>query len=639
MSLKTALIICILSAIVIMASTVHAQSCTDDVYEDTGSDLTNDTCYGVQVTGSQDHKLCDEDWAWFTPRPNATYRIETSNLTGGANTVLSLHENCGVAVASNEGFDGLESRIEWTSVSGNDVDIRVIEFDRDYSADAGYTLNVECIANCIEPDGIFADSYEDFPRDPDLAVIHPAVSNAMLLTYETFTISATAVNQGVSPADATTLRYYLSKDNIIDIADTQLGTDAVPGLVAGDVTSQDLAVPPFVPGGEGSYWVGACIDSVAGETNAGNQCSAGLAITVVLDSDRDRLPDIVETSTGVYVDLDHTGTDPGIADTDGDGIKDGDEVLGTLAGLDLPALGVSPVRKDLLLEYDWFDDSLCGSAHSHRPTLASIAPVVAAFANAPIANPGGGDGVNIINDYGQGGVFTGGNLINDTNGVIDGGVNGSEYKAHKAAHFAANRNGYFHYVMLPHRYNTDSGSSGQAELYGDDMIVSLVCYGTDLRTANTILHELGHNLSLRHGGNENCNYKPNYNSVMNYEYQFGGVDNNCTPSSDGVTDYSYGDRPVLDETALNELDGLCGPGNGAWDWDGGGTFDAIVAHNINDYEDEVSQCGQTLSTLTDFNDWDSLYFLGIGDADGRRLVPVEIISEQWVPEEAAKRND
>jgi hypothetical protein len=47
---------------------------------------------------------------------------------------------------------------------------------------------------------------------------------------------------------------------------------------------------------------------------------------VDLDSDQDGLLDHVETNTGVYVDENNTGTDPENDDTDGDGVKDGDEV-------------------------------------------------------------------------------------------------------------------------------------------------------------------------------------------------------------------------------------------------------------------------------------------------------------------------
>jgi predicted Zn-dependent protease len=36
--------------------------------------------------------------------------------------------------------------------------------------------------------------------------------------------------------------------------------------------------------------------------------------------------------------------------------------------------------------------------------------------------------------------------------------------------------------------------------------------------AGTLMHEFGHNLGLRHGGNENTNRKPNYISIMSYNY-------------------------------------------------------------------------------------------------------------------------
>ncbi len=51
--------------------------------------------------------------------------------------------------------------------------------------------------------------------------------------------------------------------------------------------------------------------------------------------------------------------------------------------------------------------------------------------------------------------------------------------------------------------------------------------------ASTIMHELGHNLGLRHGGNENTNYKPNYWSIMNYAYQLNGLD----PDASSMTAY------------------------------------------------------------------------------------------------------
>ena len=57
------------------------------------------------------------------------------------------------------------------------------------------------------------------------------------------------------------------------------------------------------------------------------------------DSDRDGLPDAVETDTGVYVSPSDTGTDPTNADTDSDGMPDGWEVAHGLHPLINDALG------------------------------------------------------------------------------------------------------------------------------------------------------------------------------------------------------------------------------------------------------------------------------------------------------------
>lgn len=156
---------------------------------------------------------------------------------------------------------------------------------------------------------------------------------------------------------------------------------------------------------------------------------------------------------------------------------------------------------------------------------------------------------------------------------------------------------------------------------GDDLIVSLQCFNSDTNVSHTIMHEYGHNANIRHGGNVNCNYKPNYNSVMNYKYQFPGVDNNCTPPGDGVLNYSIGDRIVLNENNLNENNGICGAP--PWDWNGNTIIENGVAFNIN--SQDSGDCGGTFTTLTDYNDWANLSFTGLQDADGALPVPPEII--------------
>lgn len=357
------------------------------------------------------------------------------------------------------------------------------------------------------------------------------------------------------------------------------------------------------------------------------------------DNDGDGLPDWAETGTGVFLSAANAGTYADNADSDGDAIIDGDEARGTVDGLDLPAMGASPVHKNILLEYDWFEDNAepetCGP-HSHRPTDSAIAALSDAFSNAPLENPDGVMGITLINDYGQGGVFTGGNYVPDDDGVIAGGVNDSDFQTIKRNNFAQNRLGYFHYVLLPHRYNTDSSSSGQAEWPGNDLIVSLYCYGTDKNVSHTIMHELGHNLGLGHGGDNACNYKPNYNSVMNYRYQFPGVDNNCDPEGDDVLDYSRGQRLTLDENDLDENDGTCG--TVAWDWNADGSIENSVLEDVNsDDAYEESNCGGFYTILHDWNDWASLDYGAIVDGDGAKLETIQLVIEQPLPQNAATK--
>jgi hypothetical protein len=339
------------------------------------------------------------------------------------------------------------------------------------------------------------------------------------------------------------------------------------------------------------------------------------------DADSDGLADCVETNTGIYVSATDTGTDPHNPDTDGDGLLDGEEVHGTVDGLDLPGMGTNPLHKDILIEYDWFDDANGCAQHSHRPTPEVLQGVHDFYANAPIANPDGVTGINIIQDYGQGGVFTGGNLIVDESNptaLVDGPVGYPQYNGYEVANFAANRHNYFHFVLMAHQYDNQQGStssSGSATTPGYELMVTLGCWAGDTSGTgaayirNSIVHELGHNLGLKHGGDEACNYKPNYSSVMNYRYEFVGIDSGCRGTGDdgaSTLDYSHGDRLTLDENNLDETAGMCTSAVVPVDWNRDLQYTSGVVADINSYSLETSECGGTNTILHDFNDWGNL---------------------------------
>ena len=113
---------------------------------------------------------------------------------------------------------------------------------------------------------------------PDLIVESPTVDDNTLTTGQSFTLGATVRNQGTEQAAATTMRYYRSDDATIDASDTEVGTDDVSGLSAGDTSAESISLN--APSDVGTYYYGACVESVSGESNTGNNCSSGVSVTV-----------------------------------------------------------------------------------------------------------------------------------------------------------------------------------------------------------------------------------------------------------------------------------------------------------------------------------------------------------------------
>lgn len=340
----------------------------------------------------------------------------------------------------------------------------------------------------------------------------------------------------------------------------------------------------------------------------------GLFASCFNDSDLDGLADCVETNTGRFVSVLDTGTDPRQRDTDGDGLFDGEEVLGSNTGLDLRALGVSPVHKDLLIEYDWFDSDFECGPHSQRPSAESMERLHRMFAESEVENPDGVPGIRLFQDYGQPGAqFTGGNRVDGYSAILPGTF-GTTYRSIKRDNFDPARLGYFRYVLMVHRYNGSMGtSSGFAEIVGDDAIVSLQCQNSISNVTQTIAHEVGHLLGLNHGGFEACNGKPNYNSLMNYRFQFSGVDLDCDATGDSdAVDYSRHRNSDLNESALEESAGTCGAPS--IDWNFNGQIDLMQALDLNPGND--LSCGGALSHLKDFDDWKHITFYGVRDFSG-----------------------
>ena len=116
------------------------------------------------------------------------------------------------------------------------------------------------------------------PPAPDLVVESPRVSDSSLDAGESFTFYATVRNQGAGSSRRTTLRYYRSTDSTISGSDTEVDTDSVSSLSSSDTDDESERLT--APSNSGTYYYGACVDSVTDESDTGNNCSSGVQVIV-----------------------------------------------------------------------------------------------------------------------------------------------------------------------------------------------------------------------------------------------------------------------------------------------------------------------------------------------------------------------
>jgi uncharacterized repeat protein (TIGR01451 family) len=279
-------------------------------------------------------------------------------------------------------------------------------------------------------------------------------------------------------------------------------------------------------------------------------------------------------------------------DADGDGIWDDWEQQQAIpsfgpntAPIPLPA--ANPNHRDVYVRIDYMDCAIAGSdcpigdTHSHKPLQAAIDAVVAGFANVPALNPDGTwlnpdhtPGINLHIEIGN--AIAHQNFLNIPGLCFPSGLGIGNFDQVKALaqNFPPQKGWIFHYGLFSHQQAPGATSSGCAEMPGNDFQVALGGWnldfpgdidgdgindenvGTAAQQAGALMHELGHNLGLRHGGDEDVNYKPNYLSVMNYAFQMIGI----PMSPDPITfedrfrmDYSKRALAPLDELNLKEL--------------------------------------------------------------------------------------
>ena len=343
-------------------------------------------------------------------------------------------------------------------------------------------------------------------------------------------------------------------------------------------------------------------------------------------------------------------------DIDNDGIPDCSEIPGgAFAGLPLYNWGARTNQKDIFIHIDYMDSTDPGVI----PRKESLDKVVKVFSK---------HGYSVHFDVGDlydsepnPSLF---NLDNRGHRVpfsLSIGLSwnsGTDFFNYKNQYMPIAKKQIFHYLLMAFSQNVygSGGSSGIAELPGNDIIITLGNWG--LRNSNplvllqlinwqatTIMHELGHNLGLRHGGNDDINYKPNYFSIMNYMYQIYGLpvigsskegdryyyyrwesidqfsvsssfkyyfphggwgDMTNSPITTNFNfDYSLGLGSTLSQFSIDETKGLGQTGSGGVDFNGNyNKTDKDFSMNLNPFDNT------NFTSYDDFNDWAaiSLFF-------------------------------
>ncbi|ESQ17040.1 MAG: hypothetical protein N838_25450 [Thiohalocapsa sp. PB-PSB1] len=155
------------------------------------------------------------------------------------------------------------------------------------------------------------------------------------------------------------------------------------------------------------------------------------------------------------------GTNAYNSDTDGDRLSDAAELFGW-SGVDLATFGANPKHKDVFIEIDYYPGL--------KPQSAAIDKVVQAFADAPVNNPDGVSGINLIIDLNQ--QIAAADVDNDLNPAW------TDFDVIKNKYYHPRRTAVFHYALFANRYNGGSSSGLSRGIPAHDFIVSLGNWST-----------------------------------------------------------------------------------------------------------------------------------------------------------------
>ena len=180
---------------------------------------------------------------------------------GSLDGYLYVEGPTGLTVAQNDNHTGKSnSHIEYELKQDGKFTVWATSFNSAVSG--SFELSLAC----------------DSPPGPDLLADAPAVGAASLVPGQNMVVSTRLRNVGDADSDSSRLRYMLSSDSVIDLSDTELGSNRSSRLTAGSSRAVNRGL--LAPSTPGAYYLGVCADVVDGETSSSNNCSAGTQIIV-----------------------------------------------------------------------------------------------------------------------------------------------------------------------------------------------------------------------------------------------------------------------------------------------------------------------------------------------------------------------
>ena len=144
-------------------------------------------------------------------------------------------------------------------------------------------------ATARDPDGLTAtqvSSVTVVPRAPDLTFAGVSPATATVAPGGSVTIEFRIENRGLIAAGATIIRAMRSSNPTVSPADTELRSWSFSSLAPSKERTVPVTISVDRGSAPGTIYIGMCADPVANESNARNNCSAGVRLTITGSSNR-----------------------------------------------------------------------------------------------------------------------------------------------------------------------------------------------------------------------------------------------------------------------------------------------------------------------------------------------------------------